>query len=280
MMKKILIPVDFSSASRKAVTVGVALARQLDAKLILAHMLDQNVTTSSHNEIERINHNEHTSKEIAEKFKQFCKDPAFAGFIIEPLIQNPHDFERIAHLANDLQCDFLLMGTKGKKGSGGSLSTNNTAQAIAEVDIPVLVIKENSLQFACSKILFVNNFDTESVSAYLRIKKIANILGSTLDHLYVNTPGTGFKSTAEVDALLFNFFQKSGEEYPIQAIKKVHRISDYSIADGIQSHSQLNAIDIIAIPTHAKRHPKEQLSKSISEAIAYQAIKPVLTLHI
>lgn len=279
-MKKILIPVDFSSASKKAVTVGVALAQQLNAKLILAHMLDQQVSSSSQNETERISRNEHTSKEIAEKFAHFCKDPEFADVIIEPLLQNTHDFERISHLANDLKCDFLIIGTKGKKGANASLSTNNTAQAIAEVDIPVLVIKENSLQFACSKILFVNNFDQESVSAYIRIKKIANVLGSTLDHLYVNTPGSGFKSTAEVDALLFNFFQKAGEAHPVQAIKKVHRISDYSIADGITSHSQLNAIDIIAIPTHVRRHPKAQLSKSISEAIAYQAIKPVLTLHI
>jgi nucleotide-binding universal stress UspA family protein len=40
-MKKILVPVDFSDPSKKAVTYGLSLAAQFNAKLIIAHIVPE-----------------------------------------------------------------------------------------------------------------------------------------------------------------------------------------------------------------------------------------------
>lgn len=142
------------------------------------------------------------------------------------------------------------------------------------------MVKYNELHFSSETILFVSDFKDEAISAYKRILDIAKHLGANMKFLYVNLPGNTFKSTKQMDEILFNFFTKAGHKDPIAAIKTVNRYADFSIEEGIFNFVHLSAVDIIAIPTHGRKGLAHFINGSIGEDVANHSIIPVLTIKI
>lgn len=147
-------------------------------------------------------------------------------------------------------------------------------------NVPVLVVKKNGLHFSSDTILFVSDFNQESISAYHRIMNLAQILRAQVSYLYINLPGKAFKSTKQMDEILFNFFTKANHKDPIAAIKMVNRYADFSVEEGIYNFASLSATDIIAIPTHGRKGLAHLINGSLSEDIANHSIIPVLTVKI
>ncbi len=147
-----------------------------------------------------------------------------------------------------------------------------TVTAEFEVKIPSPVFSET--------ILFVSDFKEESINAYKRFSETAEMLNAKINFLYINLPGKSFKSTKQMDEVLFLFFTKAQHPDPIRAIKMVNRYADFSIEGGIYNFSHLCGTDIIAIPTHGRKGISRILHGSISEDVANHSIIPVLTLRI
>ena len=76
-MKTILIPVDFSKESRKALSVGASLAKIILARLILAHMVDFDQSLLKIKTRKYIKHKSKSSKTIANQFDEFIDQDFF-----------------------------------------------------------------------------------------------------------------------------------------------------------------------------------------------------------
>jgi nucleotide-binding universal stress UspA family protein len=279
-MKTILIPVDFSKESEKALSVGAKIAKRIAAKLILTHMADVDTSSLVKTPADKITEKRDQSKLAAKRFHEFLEKDFLKDVLVEPIMQDRVDFDSISSFADDISADLIVMGSNGSNEPDVSTTGSNTERVVSSSKVPVLVVKKNELNFSSETLLFVSDFMEESLEAYQKISAIAAMLQAKMSFLYINLPSTAFKSTKQMDEILFSFFTKSQHPDPVAAIKMVHRYADFSIEEGIYNFSNLSAVDIIAIPTHGRKGGLHLLHQSISGDVANHSIIPVLTVRI
>lgn len=115
-MKKILIPVDFSQESEKALSVAATIAKRIPAKLVLTHMVEIDNNTFSQVATDGVTKALYNSKLVAKRFDEFLDKDYLEDIIIEPLIQNHINFNNISSLADDISADLIIMGSSGSSG--------------------------------------------------------------------------------------------------------------------------------------------------------------------
>ena len=275
-MKTILIPIDFSETSIKALEVAANIAKRVNAKLILTHMsgVEDGLSKAPNDFEEAV----YYSKLIGKKFEELINKPFLSNVLVEPMLQKHLNFESVSDLATELSSSLIVMGSRGSKGLAEFFVGSNTEKVVRTSETPVLVIKNNDLQFAPERILYASDFDLESLTAYHRIIEVSKMLKARIEFLYVNTPGNNFKSTNEVDEVLLDFFKAAKHSDPVKAIKTVNRFSDYTVEEGIMNFASISSTDIIAIPTHGRKGWAHILQGSISEDVANHSLMPVLTV--
>lgn len=280
-MKTILIPVDFSKESDKALEVASKVAKKINAKIVLTHMAgieDNLINKASSNAtgMEAV----YYSKLTAKKYDEFLDKDFLEGITVEPVLQKQLDFTGICDFAKEIDAGLIVMGSHGSKGITEIFVGSNTEKVVRTSDIPVLVVKNNDMSFEPEKILFVSDFKKENTAAYEKVKNVAEMLNASIELVYINLPNEAFRSTSEVDETLLEFFTEINHPNPIEALQTVHRVADYSVELGALNFAQVSGADIIAIPTHGRKGFAHFLQGSISEDIANHAIGPVLTVKI
>ncbi|MGJ8684955.1 MAG: universal stress protein [Nonlabens sp.] len=275
-MKNILIPIDFSSTSHKALEVGASIAKRINAKLVLIHMtgLEEGLNGKNNSFEQAI----YYSKVVGKKFEELNELPFLDGVVVEPLMQKHLDFEGINDLAKDIDAALIVMASNGSSGITEIIKGSNAEKVVRHSEVPVLVVKDNDINFAPERLLFASDFNIEAIKAYHRMVEVATILKARIDFLYVNLPGKNFKSTSELDETLLQFFKEVNHPDPVKAINTVNRYADYTVEQGVMNYAAISGADIIAIPTHGRTGISHLLQGSISEDIANHALMPVLTV--
>lgn len=279
-MKTILIPVDFSKESEKALSVGATIAKRISAKLVLTPIKNLDESSWFKTPIDNIAKKLYYSKLVRKRFDKFLEKDFLKDVLVELLIRHQIDYRNISALADDISVDLIVMGSSGSKGLSEVTTGGNTEKVVRSSNVPVLIVKKNGLNFSSETMLFVSDFKEESLDAYKRVSEIGEMLNAKMNFLYINLPGKAFKSTKQMDEVLFDFFTKAQHPDPVGAIKKVNRYADFSIEEGIYNFSHLCGTDILAVPTHGRKGISHLLYGSISEDVAKHSIIPVLTLRI
>ena len=140
-IKKILVPTDGSEHSMRAAEYGIDIAKALDAQILVVFVVDEVVL----DQMAKI-----TEREAAERalnadgkgFVNYVQGLAEkAGVASSSLIEHGRPFERIVHLAKNLNVDLIVMGTYGRRGAERILIGSVAERVIEYASCPVLVIK-------------------------------------------------------------------------------------------------------------------------------------------
>lgn len=276
-MKKIIVPVDFSSHSEYALKVAASMAKKFKAELFLLHMLDISDQMISITEATKRRELLFFMQMANKQFETFIDKPFMKGIKATPVIKHFKVFEEIDNAAKEIDADFIVMGSNGTSGVKGYFVGSNTEKVVRTSDVPVLVVKSNTEQFEPKTIVFASNFDTENLIAFKNIKTFAEAYKATLKMVYINTPNANFKSTPEIREQMRLFLNKTNMSYESE---NIHIFNDYSVTDGIQNTAEILNADLIAIPTHGRKGINKILAGSIGEDVANTAEIPVLTVKI
>ena len=145
MFKRILIPVDGSSLSKKAARTGVALAKRLGAEVVAmmatptfrVFTLNPLMATDSSAEYVR------DSKKIAAKALAEVGKIAAAAKVRcgAKHIVSDHPYNAIIRSAKRERCDLVVMASHGRGGVSGVLLGSETAKVLTHSGVPVLVCR-------------------------------------------------------------------------------------------------------------------------------------------
>ena len=147
MFKRILIPTDGSAVSRRAVKAGVALAKELDAKVIAYHALEasqpyayQDSYIIGHQAIKQL---EEKARETARKhLVEVEKAARAAGVTCESLMTSPSaPYRGIVDTARRKKCDVIFMASHGRGAFASLLLGSVTQKVLAHSKLPVLVYR-------------------------------------------------------------------------------------------------------------------------------------------
>lgn len=143
MFKRLLVPTDGSELSLRAAKTAIEMAAALHAGVLAVHVVAPFHTISYLGEMLAATEVEYTedAAECAERYLAEIRDMAKrAGVSCDTthvLDDQPH--EVIARLADERQCDLIVMGSHGWRGLNRLLLGSETQKVLLTAKVPVLV---------------------------------------------------------------------------------------------------------------------------------------------
>lgn len=140
-VRRILIPVDLSEPSRKALRYAFGLAKQFGAKLILLYAVEP-VATPDFEYHPLVKETGKVKAAAAERLKRLCAEEKINSSWIERMIVR----EGVAHgeiteAARDLKADLIVIATHGYTGLKHVLLGSTTDRVVRHATCPVLVVR-------------------------------------------------------------------------------------------------------------------------------------------
>ncbi len=278
-MKKILVPVDFSKYSEKALEVAAALAKRHGSEIIAVHMMGLSDAVITREESKEVFEAMYYMRLAEKRFSEFLDKDYLDGIKVTDTVHNYKVFSELNDVAVEVGADLIVMGSHGTSGIKEVFVGSNTEKVVRTSEIPVLVIKNQAPHFQPENGVFACDFLENSIGPYKRAKWMFDLLGINMQLLYINLAGD-FRSTREIEKRILNFMTKAEEPNPFLALNDVVQYNDYSVEAGIFAYSQVSNTDIIAIPTQGRQGLAHFFSGSIGEDVVNHSELPVLTFRV
>lgn len=270
-MQTILVPVDFSPASKNALLYAANLAKVVEARLFLLHayMLPTPISevpfvmTSA----ESLQHeNEDIIKKSAEELA--------AQFHVETNweVRIGIASDEIKSTTREQTIDLVIMGMKGA-GGFEKIIGSTTTNVIRKVRVPVLIIPHDAGYAPVSNIVYASDF-TYKKSFHLfdpllnlakKFKSVINILHIQLTH------------TTESPAILMG--KKELEDIFVGYEHRFVTIEEKSVTTGINFYLQKNAASLLVMVAHKHDFFERIFSKNHTKEMAYETHIPMLVLQ-
>lgn len=142
MFKRILVPVDGSGTSNRALAVALQLAREWGSNVRLVHALDELAYFSAYeysSELVRV------AREQADKVLQDGLEAAMSSGVPADsrLMDAPGQRlgDLVADAARGWEADLVVVGTHGRRGLGRVLLGSGAEQVIRNAPVPVLTVR-------------------------------------------------------------------------------------------------------------------------------------------
>ncbi|MEQ8325093.1 MAG: universal stress protein [Vicingaceae bacterium] len=276
-MKKILIPTDFSRASKTALKVATHIARQRkNISLRLSHVyhVPRVASLPSDDFGYDVRKQKKLVIDIHEKLNKLAKEKFVKGLKIETQVVPHIEVKDLIQHKDNKDADLIICGIHGDEWKE-SMEAGQVEEIIRHADCPVLCVNETirePLRF--DNIIFASDFSPEVEKNFPALKKVMDVLGGRI-HLVKVITSHHFEKTLFVEKRMKEFAKKFYlTNYTIKAI------NEDTIEQGIHLYAYHMKADVIAMETHGLSGFMHYLKGSITEAVAHHSELSVLTIKI
>jgi nucleotide-binding universal stress UspA family protein len=149
LINRILVPIDFSPHSRRALQYACELSKKMDASLVLIHAYAIPAYTLPEGYIMA---SPATIAEIMTKIEtamgEAKRDALAAGARVEDvLVVEGIPFAEIVRAARDKKCDLIIMGTHGRTGLKHALLGSVAEKVVRKAPCAVLTVRDEEHSF-------------------------------------------------------------------------------------------------------------------------------------
>jgi len=275
IMKKILVPTDFSDHAGYALQVAAQIARKNGGEIFLLHMLElphqgSDAVGSGHDLPEIM-----LFKNAAiNKLEDLMDDDSLADLKVSEIIQFELAFDGIMNISKKNDVDLIVMGSHGASGFKEMFIGSNAEKVVRNSDIPVLIIKKEEGDFNVNKFVFASDFSDEIKNPFAKVVDFANKFDSELHLVMINTPSS-FKPTHVADSIMNDFISN----FKINKLT-THIYNDINVENGVLNFANQIDADLIGMSTHGRKGLAHFFNGSISEDLVNHSKKPVITFKI
>jgi len=275
IMKKILIPTDFSKNAEYALKVAAQIAKKHQGEIILLHMLELpgqagDAVNTGHDIPEIM----FFKNAVVNRILGLKEEPYLDGIKVTELVKLEMTFDGIINVSKENNVDLIVMGSHGASGFKEMFIGSNAEKVVRSSDIPVLIIKNDIPDFNVNKFVFASDFSEEIKEPFKKVVALANKFGAELNLVMINTPNS-FKSTLVAESIMNDFLHS----FEIDNFK-THIFNDANIEKGILNFAKYINADLIGMCTHGRKGLSHFFNGSISEDLVNHAIRPVVTFKI
>ena len=272
-MKNILVPTDFSTASRNAAKYAASLARSFNAKIILVNVVTSPIIVDDSllapvmiTQAEIMEGNRKTmGKEIETLSKKYSIN--IKGFVREGFA-----LDKIQEMAKVKRADLIVMGMKGK-GKSKSVFGSTTTAIIRNSTYPVLVIPEKAAFRLIDNITYASDFDTTiKMERYTILLKLSHKFNSMINILNVQKKKSSLSAGKAIGKMRASLtFSKHKHQF--------HTIKENKVEEGINKFIEQNPTDVLAMVAHKHTLFERMFGKVYTKAMSYQTKIPLLVLQ-
>ena len=140
-LQKILVPVDFSDCSRKALQYAVPFAKQFGAELILLHVVEPYPAVP-----EMVPYDAESIQDARRELETLRKTIDDGVNSSASVRKDPPQLE-IVEAARELGVDLIIISTHGRKGITRMVFGSTTERVVRRAPCPVLIVRESEREF-------------------------------------------------------------------------------------------------------------------------------------
>lgn len=271
-MKKILVPVDFSDASRNATDYATAFAKAFNAEIVLLYALFipnpvgdfpgyiPLSLADMQGENEAILQREIES--LAKKTD--VRTDAYVRMGTATVV--------IKDMVDELKPDLIIMGMKGAGKTGGIFGSTVTS-CIRRIECPILIVPENEKYCPVKSICFAADFGKwPSPESYKSLAQIIDQYKAVLQIVHVATDSehmSAEKISGKIKADLL--FEKIDHKF--------HTVLNENVEKGLHDFIEANPIDMLVMVAHQHNLFERLFGTVHTKSMTYQANKSLLILH-
>ena len=151
LIRNILVPIDFSECSRKALHYAGAFARLFNARITLLHVFRP--LQGGGGEMGAIDYLalENESRACCERqLEELAREELGKGITFEVEVRNGHTVSEITRAAKECEADVLVVSTHGRTGIRHALLGSIAESVVQHASCPVLVVREHEHEFVQS----------------------------------------------------------------------------------------------------------------------------------
>lgn len=152
-LQTILVPTDFSEASRKAIHYAQRLAQQFGSTILLLHVVEPAypypVAGLVHFPGDLRDYNLELLPKVESGISKLAKEAAReAGVEVKPRTRTGSAHDEIAKVAKEENADLIVISTHGHTGLLHVLLGSTAERVVRHAPCPVLVVREKEHEFA------------------------------------------------------------------------------------------------------------------------------------
>jgi len=149
-LKKILVPVDFSDCSNKALQYAVPFVKQFDAELILLHVVQISLSVPEMPAID-IGLIQRQIRETGKKELQKLQRTVADEIPSETVLRVGTPYMEIINAVKELDIDLIILATHGRTGLAHVFLGSTAERVVRHAGCPVLVVRERERDFVAGK---------------------------------------------------------------------------------------------------------------------------------
>ena len=275
IMKKILVPTDFSDCALNAIKFAADLSNKFNSTIHIAHTHQRIVPSDTVFNIDL------ESKIVAkenEVFKEYIKELMLMDFMqgvsVKTSLDAVFQLEDILIMDKYEDVDLIVMGSHIIDGIEEFFIGSNTQKFIQLAYCPVISIKEEVKISDIKSIVFASDFKQEVIPKYEVIKNFAHKIGAKLHYLKIMTPKDYSIEEDEIGDIA-RFVKTTG----INA-DEVNLFKAVSIERGIIKYCREENINMLAIETHGRTGISHLLQDNIAESLSNHMLIPFFSVKI
>ncbi|GAL87047.1 universal stress protein UspA [Sporocytophaga myxococcoides] len=271
-MERILVPVDFSVYSQKALEAAAYIALQKKCEVKLLHVVQQVYVPKIGSFGDPLFEDElqmdyqarimEVKQRLLKGFVDRLKSKGIksSGIIVQGKVSK----EVLLHAADE-EIDLIIVGKKGESDIEEVLFGSTTLKLIRKAAVPLLILKNTEVPFKVETIVFASDFEEPVHKIVGKVKSMAEAFKANLHFLKVNTPSNSI-SEAKIQKTL----DEIRDDFKLEN-NPIHLVSDKTEEEGILHFTKQVNADVVCLVSHEKKGLKRIFSDSISENIVKES---------
>ncbi|WP_369862822.1 universal stress protein [Aquimarina sp. Aq107] len=277
MIKRILVPTDFSTQAESALKVAAQIAKKNDCQIYLLHILEMPVhlvdlmsSGASSSAPEAIFFMKQTHK----KFEEVLASDYLKDLEVIETVSFEDVLRGIMDSCDKNNIDMIIMGSHGSSGFEELFIGSNAEKVVRTSEKPVLVIKEDCDIYNVNDLVYATNFDDEDKPSLISAHEFSKQLEAKLHLVWINTANS-FKTTKETEEKMNLMIA----DLPIDNYT-LNIYNDINVEKGILNFANSVDAGLIGISTHGRKGLSHFINGSLGEDVVNHAKRPVLTFKI
>ena len=289
-IRRILVPVDFSSASLNASYFALELAYKLNAEIKLLYSYYEPLLSSGD-----AYDNELVSPYVSEFLSNMAYDARRHLLELKAELQKLADkkekhrvkisssydmgfaSEVIIQYEKSYDPGLIVMGTQGVNSSSGKYMGSSSLKVIQQAKAPVLVIPEDAKvgkSLEAQHVLYATNFEPGDQVSLRKLLTLVRPFKMPVHCVHIAQEGYSPFDSVRMDAL----DQQIKDAYPEFDIR-CEVISQKDVILGLQNYIVENKIKLIAMTTHKRGVIERFFNPGISRKMLFHTEVPLLVFH-
>ena len=273
MANKILIPVDFTPFSNKAIEYACPLAIQQGLELVLVHIFTDH-SNIYHNAIQnpelidpRVGE---AKRDMQTLINTITTD--FPDLNVSTIYKDGNLYDEIKKIVSDDAYELIIMGTKGASGLESLIIGSNTFDVFLNTSVPVLAIPFSEKKYKHNKIGLLCNFKQGEIDV---LKQAIKLYGKNFELVLIHI-NTSNETIAVLDNKFSSFIKDIISETGIEDISYIIKAQSFfvqykeDISSAINSVISDELLDALLVTKSKKGIFRKIVEENIVKKMAYE----------